>query len=104
MPEDDEGLLQEMRARRGLVEWAGRRVGFAVLLREASGTSRADWVMSEQDERDAAHIAGLVRLLRAARASLFAYADWPPFSRARSRALLRGAAALGIETEWRGWS
>lgn len=104
MPEDDEGLLQEMRARRGQAEWADRRVMFAGLLREASGTSTADWVMSEQDERDAAHIAGLVRLLRAARASLFAYLDWPPFSRARARVLLKGAAALGIDTSWKGWA
>jgi hypothetical protein len=103
MPEDD--LLHELRTRRGLAAAPpDDRIALARLLREASLTSARDWVMSEQDERDAAHVAGLVRLLRAARGSLFAYADWPPFSWARSRVLLRGAAALGIETSWTGWA
>lgn len=79
------------------------RIAMARLLREASGVSVADWVMSEADERAAAWLAGLVRLVRAAGGGLFAYFDAPPWSRARSDVLLAGAAALGIGTDWVGW-
>jgi hypothetical protein len=96
---DGEGLLHELRDGQG----DGDRVMFARLLRTASDTSVGDWVMSEQDDRDAAHVAGLVRLVVAARARLFAYVDLPPRSRARSAVLLRGAARLGIDTNWKGW-
>lgn len=79
------------------------RVELAQLLRRASGVSAANWVMSEMYERTAAWLAGLVRLVRAAGASVFAYFDAPPWSRARSDVLLAGAQALGIATGWRGW-
>jgi hypothetical protein len=96
---DGEGLLRELRDGQG----DNDRVLFARLLREASGTSAGDWVMSEQDSRDAAHVLGLVRLVAAARARLFAYVDLPARSRERSAILLRGAARLSIATEWKGW-
>jgi hypothetical protein len=79
------------------------RVEFAQLLRKASGMSAADWVMCESRERTAAWLAGLVRLVRAARASVFAYFDAPLWSRERSDVLLAGAQSLGIATGWRGW-
>lgn len=79
------------------------RVLFARLLRYAAGVSTADWVMSEPDEQQAAHVAGLMKLLKAAGGCLFRYVDLPPRSRERSAILLRGAARLGIETPWVGW-
>jgi hypothetical protein len=98
MTEDEADLLRELRCGP-----ADDRVAMARLLREASGTSVADWVMSEIGERTAAWLGGLFRLVRAAGASLFAYFDAAPWSRARSDVLLAGAEALGIATDWVGW-
>lgn len=102
MTANDDLLGELRRARPEHYRQTEDRIAFAVLLRRASRTSVADWVMSDQPERDAVHLSGLVRLL-AAIGRLFAYLDLPARSRARSDILLAGAAALGIETSWGGW-
>jgi hypothetical protein len=80
------------------------RVMLAQLLRKASGETSRDWVMSDQDERDAAHLTGLWHLLKAARTDFLAYLSLPAFSPERSAILLRGARALNIDTPWKGWA
>ena len=97
MLEDDE-LWQERRY--GPVD---DRIAYATLLRTAAGVSAGDWVMSEQPERIAIHVRGLLALIWAAGCRLFAYFDMPPFSAARSEVLLTGAEKLGVFTEWDGW-
>lgn len=99
MARDNDDLLHELHDEHGDSD----RVLFARLLRYAAGVGTADWVMSEPDEQLAAHITGLMRLLRAAGGGLFRYVDLPPRSRERSAILLKGAARLGIETPWVGW-
>lgn len=79
------------------------RVAFGRMLREAHGASAADWVFSDQAEREAIHAVGLKRLIHAAGLSLATYGALRECSKARSDVLLRGAGALGIETDWRGW-
>lgn len=81
----------------------GDRIGYATLLRTASGSSATAWVMSDQPEREAAHVAGLLRLIWAAGCRLFAYFDLPPFSAQRSEVLLEGARKLHVRTDWKGW-
>jgi hypothetical protein len=83
---------------------AGDRVEYARLLRSAAGASAADWVMSDQPERDAIHVRGLLALIWATGCRLFAYFDMPQFSRERAEVLLTGAGKLGIETDWKGWA
>jgi hypothetical protein len=83
---------------------AGDRIEYARLLREAAGASAGDWVMSEQPERDAIHVRGLLRLIWAAGCRLFAYFDMPEFSPDRSEVLLAGAGKLGVKTDWKGWT
>lgn len=81
-----------------------QRVMYARLLREAARCPVVQWVMSEWEERRAILNAGLRRLLRAAGVRLANWCQLPPFSKARSDILLRGAEALGIATEWPGWA
>jgi hypothetical protein len=83
---------------------ADDRVGYARLLRSAAGASAADWVMSEQPERDAIHVRGLLALIWATGCRLFTYFDMPQFSAERAEVLLAGAGKLGIETDWKGWT
>jgi hypothetical protein len=80
------------------------RIAYARLLREAAETTAGDWVMSEQPERDAIHVRGLLRLIWAAGCRLFAYFDMPEFSPGRAEVLLAGAGKLGIPTSWKGWT
>jgi hypothetical protein len=79
------------------------KVAYGQLLRQAAGTSTADYVFAERDVRQVIHDAGRATLVHAAGWDMSAYAALPPVSKARSDVLLKGAAALGIETEWTGW-
>lgn len=79
------------------------KVAYGRLLREAAGVSVGDWVMSEEERREAVHDQGRAALVRAAGLAMAEYAAMPPGSAARSGVLLRGAEALGIETLWEGW-
>jgi hypothetical protein len=79
------------------------RIGYARLLRSAAGSSARDWVMSDQPDRDAIHVRGLLALIWAAGCRLFAYFDLPAFSPARAKVLLAGADRMGIGTDWEGW-
>jgi hypothetical protein len=96
---DDNGWRAELTA--GDVD---DRIACARLLRVAAGVSAADWVFSSLCEREKIHLSGLVKLVQAAGARLFGYVDLPRCSKARSDVLLKGAAALGIETDWGGWA
>lgn len=95
---DDDELFQERR-----YGPEDDRVAYATLLRRASGASAGDWVFSDQRERDAIHVSGLLALVWATRCRLFAYFDMPPFSPSRAEVLLAGAERLGIATDWDGW-
>jgi hypothetical protein len=93
-------------------EWRDKRMGgrepdwiaYARLLREAARCTAADWVMAEQDVRRAVHDAGRLALVKAADLTPYAYGELPEFSRERSDVLLKGAAVLGVATDWRGWT
>lgn len=79
------------------------RIGYARLLRSAAGSTARDWVMSDQPDRDAIHLRGLLALIWAAGVRLFAYFDLPAFSPARAQVLLAGADRMGLATDWAGW-
>jgi hypothetical protein len=93
-------------------EWRDKRMGggpeqwiaYARLLREAAEVSAGNWVFADAAGRRAIHALGRVALVKAADLSLVAYMALPEFSRERSDVLLKGAAVLGVATDWRGWT
>jgi hypothetical protein len=89
-----EGLLMTLEANAEYVR----------LLRTAAGIDSRQWEQLDHPGREYVLAQGRVFLVRAARVSRKTWNALPPRSRARSDILLKGAAALRIDTDWQGWA
>jgi hypothetical protein len=93
-----------LRMYEGLLGTLSFNVAYARLLRDASGISSEGYEAIDFESREYVLAQGRLALLKAARTSRRAYDALPRNSRQRSDVLLRGAAKLGIKTDWPGWS
>jgi hypothetical protein len=74
------------------------------LLRVAAGIDSRQWDQLDYPGREYVLAQGRIALVRAAKVSRKTWNALPARSRARSDILLKGAAALRIDTDWQGWA
>jgi hypothetical protein len=78
-------------------------VAYAHLLRDAAGTDPGQYSALDIPGREHVLAQGRAALLRAARVTRKAWDAMPAYGRERADVLLKGAARLGVETDWAGW-
>jgi hypothetical protein len=87
----------------GLMATLEFNVRYANLLRSAYGITAQQYEALDFEAREHALNRGRLDLVAAAGVTRRAYEAMPRNSKPRSDVLLRGAAVLGIVTDWPGW-
>lgn len=93
-----------LRMYEGLLGTLAVNAAYAHLLRDAAGVAPEKYEAASFELREYARAQGLLALLKAARCSRKAWSAMPRNSKQRSDVLLKGAAKLGITTDWPGWA
>jgi hypothetical protein len=96
--------LATLRMYEALMTQLSANAEYARLLRVAAGTDITQWERLDYPGREYVLAQGRMALVRAAKVSRKTWNALPPRSRARSDILLKGAAALRIDTDWHGWA
>jgi len=93
-----------LRMYEGALAGVAAHVAYAHLLRDAAGTSPVQYSALDVEGREYVQAQGRRALLRAARVTRKAWDAMPAYGTERAGALLKGAAVLGVETDWAGWA